>query len=63
MGYFNRSVGLFEESEKNYQKAAQVSAKYDSIWQFAPLFNLQWVYRQKGNIKKAMELVGKQNLL
>ena len=56
LGILQRFAGHFDESEKNLQIASQEAEKHNNLWQIIPLFHLQWLSVQKGEIKKAMEL-------
>ena len=53
---FQRLAGYFDEAEKNFLIALQEAEKYDSPLQNYPLYNLQELYFQKGELEKIMEL-------
>lgn len=56
LAFVQRKAGYFDEAEKNFLIALQEAEKYDSLWQNYPLYNLQALYFQKGELEKIMEL-------
>ncbi len=55
LAFFQRLAGYFDEAEKNFLIALQEAEKYDSLRQNYPLYNLQALYFQKGELEKIIE--------